>query len=150
MDFFSGMFKNSLDDKARLTFPAKLRETLPGSSVVITQGIESCLWLFPTEAWETLVRKIMEKTSLFNEDSRMIQRWFIAPAQAVEIDKAGRISIPQSLRDYAHLHEGGECVVAGVIKRIEIWDAEEYGKYWAPRSESVVGAVERQLGDIGM
>jgi MraZ protein len=150
MEFFSGMFKNTLDDKARLTFPAKLRDSLPGSSVVVTQGIEPCLWLFPSEYWESLVRKIMEKTSLFNESSRMIQRWLIAPAQEVEIDKAGRISIPQSLREHAKLAEGAECVVAGVIKRIEIWDSLEYGRYWEPRSASVVQAVESQLGDIGM
>ncbi len=150
MNFLSGTFKNTLDDKARLTFPAKLREALSGPSVVITQGIESCLWLFPTDQWETLVRKIMEKTSLFNEDSRMIQRWFIAPAQEVDIDKAGRISIPQSLRAYAGLTEGAECVVAGVLRRIEIWDAGAYDRYWEPRSQNVMKAVEQQLGDMGI
>jgi MraZ protein len=150
MNFLSGTFKNTLDDKSRLTFPAKLRDALAGPSVVITQGLEACLWLFPAEQWESLVRKIMEKTSLFNEDSRMVQRWLIAPAQEVDIDKAGRISIPQSLREYAGLKEGSECVVAGVLRRIEIWDAGEYGRYWEPRSQNVMKAVEQQLGDLGI
>ena len=150
MNFFSGTFRNTLDEKARLILPAKLREILPGSSVVLTQGLERCIWLFPAEQWEILVNKIMEKTSLFNENSRMIQRWFIAPAQEVEVDKAGRVSIPQSLRDYARMGEGKECVVAGVIKRLEIWDASEYEQYWAPRSDEMAKAVEAQLGDIGL
>jgi MraZ protein len=150
MNYLSGMFRNTLDEKARLTLPAKLRDMLPGSSVVLTQGIEPCLWLFPAEHWDNLVQKIMEKTSLFNENSRLIQRWFIAPAQEVEIDKTGRVSVPQSLREYAHLGEGCECVVAGVIKRLEIWDSGEYSRYLEPRADSVVSAVEQQLGDIGM
>ncbi len=150
MSFFSGMFRNTLDDKARLILPAKLRELLPGSSVVMTQGLERCIWLFPTEQWEILVQKIMEKTSLFNENSRRIQRWFIAPAQEVEVDKAGRVSIPQSLRDYAGMSEGRECVVSGVIKRLEIWDAAEHERYWAEKGDEMSAAVEAELGDIGL
>jgi MraZ protein len=148
--FFSGMFRNTLDEKGRLILPAKLRDVLPCSSVVLTQGLERCIWLFPGEQWEELVQKIMERTSLFNENSRMIQRWFIAPAQEVEVDKTGRISIPQSLREFAHMGEGKECVIAGVIKRLEIWDSAEYEQYWAPRTDEMAKAVEAQLGDLGL
>jgi MraZ protein len=150
MNYLSGTFRNTLDEKARLTLPAKLRDTLPGNSVVLTQGMERCIWLFPAEQWEILVQKIMEKTSLFNENSRMIQRWFIAPAQEVEIDKAGRVSVPQALREFARMAESRECVVAGVIKRLEIWDAGEYDQYWEPRATDIGRAVEQELGDIGL
>lgn len=150
MQYLSGTFRNSLDEKARLTLPARLRETLGGDRVVITQGLEHCLWLFPAEYWEGVVQKIMERTSLFNENSRRIQRWLIAPSQEMEIDKAGRVSLPQALRDYAKIGEGRECVVAGVIKRVEIWDAGSYQDYWADDSRGMTAIVEQELGDIGL
>jgi len=82
----------------------------------------------------------METTSPFQARSRMVQRRIIAPAQEVEIDKAGRIAIPQSLREFAGLNR--ECVILGIDKYIEIWDADQYRQYWDENEAEFRSAAE--------
>lgn len=142
MDLVTGEFKNTLDDKGRLSLPAKLRSSLSSSVLVITQGVDKCLWLFTPERWTALSDQLFSSTSLFHQQARIIQRRIIAPAQEVEIDKAGRIAIPQSLRDYAGLNK--ECVVLGITKRLEIWDAEAY-KAWLDATEAEFNAASEAL-----
>ena len=78
---FSGEYNNTLDEKGRIMFPAKLRCLLPGSQIVITRGIDRCLWIFPPEEWALLSEKVMQSASLFQANSRLILRRLIAPAQ---------------------------------------------------------------------
>ncbi|HOX92922.1 MAG TPA: division/cell wall cluster transcriptional repressor MraZ [Spirochaetales bacterium] len=124
MELVTGEFRNTLDDKGRISLPAKLRAGLSANVLVVTQGVDKCLWLFTPERWNALSEQLFSSTSLFHQQARIIQRRIIAPAQEVEIDKAGRIAIPQSLREYASLDK--ECVVLGITKRLEIWDADTY------------------------
>jgi MraZ protein len=145
MNLLSGEFRNSLDEKGRLSLPARLRSELPNSQLILTQGVDKCLWLFPPEQWEILSRKLMESTSLFQARARLVQRRILAPAQEVEVDKLGRISVPQSLRDWAGLAK--ECVILGITKYIEIWDADEYRKYW-DENESEFRAAAEELGGL--
>lgn len=133
MELVTGEFRNTLDDKGRLSLPAKLRAGLPGNVLVVTQGVDKCLWLFTPERWNSLSEQLFSSTSLFHQQARIIQRRIIAPAQEVEIDKAGRIAIPQSLREYAGLDK--DCVVLGITKRLEIWDAESY-RAWIEATEA--------------
>lgn len=140
MDLLTGEFNNTLDDKGRVSLPSRLRAGLPGNILVLTQGVDQCLWLFPPEQWKELSRKLMESTSPFQAKSRMIQRRIIAPAQEVEIDKAGRIAIPQSLREFARLSK--ECTILGIEKYIEIWDDGEYQSYWDAKEEEFKQASE--------
>ncbi len=144
MKLLTGEFRNMLDEKGRLSLPAKLRADLP-SSLVLTQGVDACLWLFAPEEWEVLSRKIMESTSLFQQRSRLIQRRIIAPAQEVEVDKLGRISIPQSLREWAGLSK--ECIILGISRYIEIWDATRYQQYLAENQDEFLAAAE-DLGGL--
>jgi len=144
MKLLTGEFKNMLDEKGRLSLPARLRADLP-SSLVLTQGIDACLWLFAPEEWEELSRKIMASTSLFQSRSRLIQRRIIAPAQEVEVDKLGRISIPQSLREWAGLSK--ECVILGISRYVEIWDAGRYQQYLAENQDEFLSAAE-DLGGL--
>src|SRR5512136_622602 len=127
MNLLTGEFRNTLDEKGRISLPAKLRGELPGTEFVLTQGVDNCLWLFPPEEWTTLSKKLMESTSLFAARARLVQRRIIAPAQEVEVDKLGRIAVPQSLREFAHLSK--DCAILGISKYIEIWDAEAYHGY---------------------
>jgi MraZ protein len=145
MNLLTGEFRNSVDEKGRLSFPAKLRGELAGSTFVLTQGVDKCLWLFAPEQWEVLSQKLMESTSLFQAKARLVQRRILAPAQEVEIDKLGRISIPQSLREWAGLTK--DCVILGITKYIEIWDAEEYRKYWDEKESEFREATE-ELGGL--
>lgn len=145
MNLLTGEFKNTLDEKGRLSLPAKLRSELAGGSFVLTQGMDNCLWLFPPEQWEALSRKILEQTSLFAARARLVQRRILAPAQEVEIDKLGRIAVPQSLREFANLNK--ECVILGISKYIEIWDGEAYRKYLEDNESEFLAAAE-ELGGL--
>lgn len=127
MKSLSGEFRNNLDEKGRISIPAKLRASLEGVPFVLTQSIDSCLWLFPVPAWQEFEENLTVSGSPFDPDFRLVQRRLIAPAQEIEPDRLGRIAIPQSLRTYAKL--SGECVVLGMSRYIEIWDAGEYEKY---------------------
>ena len=145
MNLLTGEFRNSLDEKGRLSLPARLRGELSGNSFVLTQGVDTCLWLFPPEQWEILSRKLMEQTSLFQAKARLIQRRILAPAQEVEVDKLGRVSVPQSLREWAGLTK--ECVILGITKYIEIWNAEEYRNYMDENESEFLSAAE-ELGGL--
>jgi MraZ protein len=108
----TGEFRCSLDEKGRLLIPARMRTEVAGNVVVLTRGVENCLWLFPPEEWTTFSDKLIGSTSLFQEESRLIQRRMIAPAQETDIDKAGRIVVPQTLREYADLKK--DCIILGL------------------------------------
>ncbi|MDH7483338.1 MAG: division/cell wall cluster transcriptional repressor MraZ [Spirochaetales bacterium] len=146
MKLLTGEFRNTLDEKGRISLPARLRAELPGS-IVLTQGADTCLWLFPPQEWEDLSRKILASTNPFQTTSRLVQRRILAPAQEVEIDKLGRISIPQSLREYAGLSR--ECVILGIGRSIEIWDQHTYQKYLAENQDAFMAAAE-ELGGLLM
>lgn len=145
IDLLTGEYRNTLDEKGRIMFPVKLRAELTDASMILTRGIDRCLWLFPPDQWKVLSDKVMESASLFQSQSRSVLRRLIAPAQAVEIDKAGRISIPQSLREFAGL--GKDCIFLGINKYFELWDAAEYEKYLG-ESEADFREATEGLGSI--
>ena len=145
MNLLTGEFRNTLDEKGRISLPARLRGELLGSEFVLTQGVDSCLWLFPPDQWSTLSKKLMESTSLFSARARLVQRRILAPAQEVEVDKLGRIAIPQSLREFAKLSK--ECVILGISKYIEIWDGEAYRAYLEENESEFLAAAE-ELGGL--
>ena len=123
----TGESRNNLDEKGRLLIPSRLRAEIGSNMLVVTKGIDACLWLFTQEEWRRISDDLMESTSLFDPKARLIRRHIIAPAVEIEIDKAGRINIPPALRDAAGLRK--ECVILGIENLIEIWDVEEYKKY---------------------
>jgi MraZ protein len=145
MNLLTGEFRNTLDEKGRISLPAKLRGELPGNEFVLTQGVDNCLWLFPPEEWSLLSKKLMESTSLFAARARLVQRRIIAPAQEVEVDKLGRIAVPQSLREFAGLTK--DCVILGISKYIEIWDCEAYRRYLEANESEFLAAAE-ELGGL--
>lgn len=126
----TGEYNNTLDEKGRLSFPAKLRTELNENVLIVTRSyLDHCLQLFTAEEWEQLKARIMASVSPFSKENMNVVRRFIAPAQAVEFDKAGRLSIPQSLREYAGLSK--DCTILGVDKFMEVWDSEKYREYLA-------------------
>ncbi len=144
MELLTGAYYNTLDEKGRFSFPAKLRAMLDQPSLMITQGIDGCLWLYTHEEWKNFSAKLMEQASPFNTDSRLVLRRLIGPAQDVEFDKSGRLSIPQSLREYAGLTK--ECVIMGVNKYMELWDVKRYDDYIAETEMSFRKAAEGLSG----
>jgi MraZ protein len=119
----NGGYYNTLDEKGRITFPAALQRALSCDILVLTRGIESCLWVYQPEKWREFAGK-WENASPMLKDVRKMQRHFLGWAAEAEIDKSSRLAIPQSLREYAGLKR--DCVIIGVGQRIEIWDAATY------------------------
>ncbi len=142
----TGQFRNALDDKGRILVPSRLRSEVPGNTLVITSGIDRCLWLFPPDEWKQLSDKLMEAASPFSRKARLLQRRIIAPAQEVELDKTGRILIPPSLKETAGLKK--ECVLHGIKKYIEIWDVDEYAGYLEAHEDEFQEAAEELGGSV--
>ncbi|HUV09144.1 MAG TPA: division/cell wall cluster transcriptional repressor MraZ [Spirochaetia bacterium] len=144
----TGEYRNSLDDKGRLMIPAKLRSEISGNVMVLTRGIDraKCIWLFPPEEWRRISETLLTSTSIFQKQARLLHRRFIAPAQEAEIDRSGRITIPPSLREYGDLKK--DCIVLGVLNRLEIWDEEAYRTYWEDREDEFQEAAEEIGKDL--
>jgi MraZ protein len=139
----TGEVKCSLDEKGRLLIPAKMRTDVVGNIIILTRGVEKCLWVFPPEERKNFSEKLIGSTSLFQEQARLIQRRMIAPAQETEIDRTGRIMVPQTLREYAELKK--ECIVLGLKKYIEIWSETAYAAYME-ETESKFKQAAEELG----
>lgn len=142
---FLGEFKHSIDQKGRVAIPAKFRSKL-SSGAVVTRGLDNCLFLYPKEEWEELANKLA-KLPISQKDARAFARLMLSGAMEVEIDKQGRITLPQYLREYARLKN--EAVIAGLYSRIEIWDKDEWEKYKKESEAQNVDIAER-LGELGI
>ncbi len=123
----TGEYRYSLDEKGRLMIPARVRSEITGNVLVLTRGVDRCLWMFTHEEWKKVVEGLLGSTSMFQEKARLIQRRIIAPAQEVEIDRSGRIIIPPTLREYAGLQK--ECIILGIQNYLELWDDATYNRY---------------------
>jgi MraZ protein len=129
-----GEYEHTLDDKNRLTLPAKFREALAGG-VVVTRGMDGCLYAYTREDFDRLVER-MRALDPLSRESRVLQRHFFSGASVAEPDKQGRVMIPAALLTSAGLQR--EVVVAGVYDHVEIWDRAA----WRTHLEEVEGSAE--------
>jgi MraZ protein len=134
-----GEHEHSLDDKNRLTLPAKLREHL-GDRVVVSRGMDGCLFAYARDDWETLADRIRALDPLSRE-SRVMQRHFFAGAVTAELDKQGRMVLPANLLAGAGI--GREVTVAGVYDHLEIWDRAAWRAHLAEVEGSAENVAER-------
>jgi MraZ protein len=130
-----GEYEHTLDDKNRLTLPAKFREAFAGG-VVVTRGMDGCLSVFTREAWHEFVRVRLEGLNTFSKEARQMTRFMFAGAAEAEPDRQGRIMLPPALIQHAGLAR--EVVVAGVRDHVEIWDRAA----WREQLKDVEGSVE--------
>lgn len=140
---FMGEFQHNIDTKGRIIVPAKFREGL-GDNFVVTRGLDKCLFAYPMDEWKLLEEKL-KKLPLTKKDARAFTRFFFSGAVECEVDKQGRINIPQPLRNYAVLDK--ECVVIGVSNRIEFWSNENWENYFNDSEESF-GEIAENLMDF--
>jgi MraZ protein len=138
---FLGTHTPKLDDKGRLTLPAKFRDALAGG-LMITKGQDHCLFAFSRAEFEQLARKVAE-APFTNEAVRAYQRYLFAGTDEQRPDGQGRITIAPELRRYAGLTK--ECVVIGAITRLEIWDAQTWTSYLEEHEDSYASAQEEIL-----
>ena len=123
-----GEFRNTIDETGRLMIPPRLREQL-GTSVnlILTKSLDNALWLFTSEDFDNFDNQVNgDSMSLLDSNATLINRLIISPARDVELDKTGRLSIPQVLRDFAGLEPKSECVILGSRTHVEIMSAKAY------------------------
>lgn len=139
-----GEYTHNIDAKKRFAIPSKFRREL-GDKVVITRGLDSCLFLFPIAEWNLLAEKL-GKLPLGQQDTRGFVRLLLSGASEVELDQLGRVLIPEYLKDYADLKK--KVVVAGLFNRLEIWDDEKW-KAYKGNLERNTDRIAEKLGEIG-
>lgn len=142
---FIGEYKHAIDEKGRLAIPTKFRKNL-AKGAVVTRGLDASLFLFPKEEWGKLAQKLAS-LPLGQSNSRAFARLMLAGAMDVEMDKQGRIVLPEYLRQYASL--GKSAVVAGLFNRLEIWDEQKWEAY-KKKVEEDADAVAEKLGGLGI
>ncbi len=142
---FIGEFNYKIDAKKRLAVPAKFRDDL-GGKVVVTRGLDGCLFLYTLEEWEKLAEKI-SSLPLSQSDARSFARVMLAGAMELELDNSGRILLPDYLKEYADLEK--EVIFAGVYNRMEIWDKDKWEGY-KNEAENEVGDVAEGLKELGV
>ena len=135
---FMGEYNYTIDDKGRLTIPAKMRDQL-GHDFIITRGLDKCLFVYPKEEWNNVINKYKELPN--TKDARNFMRFFLSGATQNEFDKQGRINIANSLIKYANLNK--ECVIIGVNDRLEIWDKEAWDKFITDNEENLSDIAEK-------
>lgn len=122
---FTGEYKHGVDAKNRLSIPAKFREKL-GEHFYITKGLDHCLFVFSLDEWSIFEAKLKD-LPLSNKKARMFARSFFAGATECELDKQGRVLLPQTLREHANIEK--DVYINGAGSRIEIWDASTWESY---------------------
>lgn len=130
-----GEHEHTIDDKNRLTLPAKFRQAFAGG-VVLTRGMDGCLYAYTREDWERLVESRLAALDPLSKESRLMQRFFFSGAAEAELDKQGRVMVPAALLKHAGL--GRDVVVAGVSDHLEIWDRAA----WREQLKEVEGSAE--------
>lgn len=144
--FLTGEYRHALDDRGRVAVPARFRTRL-ATGATVTRWLDSCIAVYPRDAWEELAEKL-RSLPLTNPQARQFARFMASGAVEVELDKQGRILVPQYLRTYAGL-EAGELVVVGALNHLEIWAPAAWEPYRG-RMENAPEDLAEQLQDLGI
>lgn len=141
----TGTYPRTLDDKHRLALPSRIREQLGETKqLFVTQGLDRCLWIYDRPGLERLIEKL-DQVSATDGEARTFRRLFFAQMEAVDLDKTGRMLLPERLIDFAGLER--EVMLIGVVDRLELWNAARWREYVAanaPRFDAVAEAAFRK------
>ena len=140
-----GQYEYTIDNKKRLALPAKFRGEL-GDKVIITKGIEKCLVVYTEKEFKTVSDKISNLT-ISQAEARSFTRTMLAGAMEINLDKLGRVLIPDYLKKYAGLKKN--VIVCGLSNRLEMWDSEEWQEY-TKKAEKGVDQIVSKLGPLGI
>jgi transcriptional regulator MraZ len=131
---FRGTFDHTLDEKNRVTVPAKFRSAL-SEGIVLAKGVEACIEVWRPGDYDAYTDTVVGDRNPFSPEARQLTRFMAANAHDTELDTAGRVGIPDFLRQHAGL--GKEVVVAGAGDRLEVWDKAA----WADQNASLTKTV---------
>jgi MraZ protein len=130
-----GEYEHTIDDKNRLTLPARFRRAFE-DGIVVTRGMDGCLYGYARPDWQRLVETRLGELDPLSKEARTMMRFFFSAASEAEPDRQGRVVLPPALVKHAGL--GREVVVAGVHDHVEIWDR----KAWSEQLEEVEGSAQ--------
>lgn len=142
---FIGEYSHSIDPKKRLAVPSKFRADLK-NKVVITRGLDKCLFVYPMKVWQEIAGKL-GTLPVGEAATRSFIRLQLAGAADVELDKQGRVLIPDYLKQYAGLNKN--VVIAGIYNRLEVWDDKKW-KLYKNKAEKNTDEIAEQLGKLGV
>lgn len=142
---FIGEFRHNLDQKGRVAVPSKFRINLKDGAVV-TRGLDECLFLYPKKEWQKIAEKLAN-LPVNRANNRAFSRLILAGAMEVNIDKQGRIILPDYLRSYGGIKK--KVVIAGLYNRAEIWDEEKWEKFKTATEKSSTDIAEA-MGELGV
>ncbi len=145
MNGLIGEYKHKLDPKARFSLPSKIRSVI-GEVVIITKGLDGCAYIYSQESWEVIAQQLGEM-SLGSASARSFNRFILASATEVSIDKAGRVLLPENLRSHTDIKS--EVIIAGVGNHLELWSPDK----WQAQQSALEGEINNLaegLSDIGM
>ncbi len=135
LSVFLGEYEHTIDEKNRLTLPARFRDELT-EGCVVTREMDGCLSVYTRDAWERFVALRLEGLDPFTREARQVRRFIFAGASEAVPDRQGRIMLPPALVEHAKLSR--EVVVAGVHDHVEIWDRAA----WRAHLDEVEGSAE--------
>ena len=142
---FMGEYNHTIDAKGRLIVPSKFREQL-GEEFVITKGLDGCLFVYSNEEWKKIEESFRDKP-LTSKDARKFTRFFFAGACNCEVDKQGRILLPQNLRTLTGIQK--DAALIGVGNRIELWEPAQFEQHSAAL-EADYGSALAHLAEAGI
>ena len=138
-----GEYTHTIDDKNRVSLPSKFR-SLMGRKIVITPGLDQCLFVFTVKEWEGIATKLSLNSSMLSSDMRSFTRYMFGGASEVEVDNIGRILVPDFLRECASLKN--KVVLIGVQNRLEIWNEKSWTDYKKQVEKEALGLAEKLSG----
>jgi len=142
---FIGEYSATIDEKGRISIPAKFRTQLK-SKVVVTRGLDNSLFLYTLDEWKKLAEKLAS-LPISTANTRAFSRLMLAGAMDCDIDKQGRIVLPAYLKEFAKINK--KLIVAGLYNRLEIWSEDLWNTYKA-QTEKDSNKIAEQLGDLGV
>ena len=136
----TGAAESTLDDKGRVNIPIRFREEYQGE-LVITWGMERCVWIMTPGVWDNFTQALGNSDKLSQEERLILEDKHINQAQVVELDKAGRIAIPPTIRKYANLSR--DCMVIRSENRLSIWDSAVWDAYLTEKDALARSAINK-------
>ncbi len=141
-----GEYTHTIDDKNRVSLPSKFR-SLMGKKIVITPGLDQCLFVFTPKEWQRIAEKLSENSSMLSADIRSFTRYMFGGASEVAVDNIGRVLVPDFLRERANLKT--KVVLIGVQNRLEIWNEKSWTDY-KKQVEKQADSLAEKLSGLGI
>jgi MraZ protein len=132
---FIGTYEHTIDEKSRLTLPARFRDAL-GDGVVLARGLDGNVAVYPRETWKVTVETRISALDPLSREARELRRFFFSGAAEADLDRQGRILVPAVLTRHAGLER--EVVVAGNYDHLELWNPSS----WEQHLHAVEGSAE--------